>query len=387
MITIECTSANPKDKRIIAVKNFNSYNFDRNILTPASAFRFTAPGVEKADRMAIRSGDQIRLLITNRLEHTAVVAVGFIDETDTHVTPGSVEYVITGRDTIGQLVDNDAVDANNKIVLFDRIGINGLVTAALANTRMPQTYLSKQIDKNVSFAVASNLGETKINMLQRYLEFVNGLIWANNNGEAIVDKPNFSQTPLTGTELVLKYSDPSGNNILEARVRRNVNQAIRQIVMQLDGTEAASNTYETLNNMEKALKPYRGTKVGRSVSRLFSYARGAEIINQQQGVGHGDLGRHTLSREYAARELARENMRVLDIEIVVEGHFNSAGYIYNIDQVYQVTIEDEDVSEPMYVYAVSYEMTLAHGMLTRLRLCRKFTICAYTEKLDSVVSG
>ena len=385
MIEIECTSANPNNKRVIKVENFNSYNFDRNILTPSSAFRFTAPGVNKSDRMAIRSGDQIRLLITNRLGHKAVVGVGFIDETDTHITPQSVEYVLTGRDTIGQLVDNDTVDANNKIILFERANIDVLVTSLLANTRMIQTYRSKQIDKGVSFAVSTNLGETKINTLQRYLEFVNGLIWASNTGEAIVDKPNFSQNP--AGVFTLKYSDPSSNNVLECRVRRNINQAVRQIVMQLDGTEAASNTYETLNNMDKSLRPYRKSNVGRSISRLFSYAHGAEIINQQQGVGHGDLGRHTLSREYAAREIARENIKILDIEIVVDGHFNAAGYIYNIDQIYQVTIEDEDVSEPMYVYSVSYEMTLGHGMLTRMRLCRKFTICAYTQMLDSVVSS
>ncbi len=384
MIRMQVTSADPnKDQAPQEILTFTSYVFDRNILTPASAFRFTAPGVEKERRLAIRSGDTVRLFVDNDNGKTAMVGVGIIDETDTHVTGRTVEYVITGRDTVGQLIDNDTVDANNNIIFFQQISIDAFVDQLLKGTRLVQSHLSKQINKKVTFAAATNSGETKLNALQRMLDWCNGLVWANNNGELIVDKPDFTQ-PVKGTFTVSEaYS-----NVIECRVRRNVNQAIRQIVTTLQGTDASPGLVkaETLKNMDKSLKPYKGTTVGRSVSRTFSYAGGADVINQGQGVGNGSYAPHTLSREYSAREVARENMRILDIEIVVEGHFNANGLLYDIDQVYQVDIEDEDVSEPMFVYNVSYELTMDHGMITRMRLCRLWTICAYADQLPRVVA-
>lgn len=71
---------------------------------------------------------------------------------------------------------------------------------------------------------------------------------------------------------------------------------------------------------------------------------------------------------------------------MVEGHFNEFGYLYNVDQIYNVDILDEDIKEPMYVYHVSYELTLEHGMMTRMRLCRLWTICAYADQLPRVVA-
>ena len=69
-------------------------------------------------------------------------------------------------------------------------------------------------------------------------------------------------------------------------------------------------------------------------------------------------------------------MSVLDIECVVRGHLNADGLPYAIDQVYTVTYEKDDVDDNMYVYAVQYNMTRDHGMLTTLRLCKLGTIVA-----------
>ena len=383
MITMEVISAlTGKTHRI---DTFNSYSFDRTILTPASAFRFTAPGVDKQKRMAIRSGDQVRLSITNHLNHTAIVGVGFIDETDTHITARSVDYVLTGRDTVGQLVDNDTVDSANKIVVFEKLSVTALVNKLLEGTRATQSVNSSlQIDQNRTYAVNTNAGETKINCIQRVLEWCNGLLWADNDGTIIVDKPDFTQKSSGSFKVQIGKS-----NVLECRVKRNINQAIRQIVTALNTTEFNSATLkaETLQNMDSSLRPYRGTNVGRSISRTFDYSSGTDIINQGQGVGQGSFAPHTLGREYSAREIARENMRILDVEIVVEGHFNATGYLYNVDQIYRVDIDDEDVHEDMYVYHVSYELTMDHGMMTRMRLCRKYTICAYSAELAQKASG
>jgi prophage tail gpP-like protein len=336
--------------------------------------------------MAIRSGDVVRLYVENDNNKTAIVGVGFIDETDTHITPGSLDYSITGRDVVSQLVDNDAVDVDAQMVFFERANLNNLVSTLLKGTRMMGSHLTKQLATNAPLAVQTNPGETKIAVLQRYLTWLNGLVWANNDGQLIVDKPNFAQTPKGS--LTLKYSDPSGNNLIEGRVKRNVNQAIRRIVTVLAGTEGAASLVKqfTLNNMDQALKPYRGLNVGRSVMRTFDYASGSDTLNQGIGLAKGSYEPQTVGRAYSAREVAKENMQILDVEAVVQSHFNEFGQLYDVDQVYAVEIEDEKVAEPMYVYSVSYELTMDHGMITRMRLCRLYTICAYTDMFDRVVS-
>ena len=386
MIRLTCVSANPNvGTREREITTFTSYSFERSVLTPAAGFRFTAPGVDKDTRMSIRSGDVVRLYVENENNKTAIVAVGFIDDTDCHVTPTNVEYSITGRDVVSQLVDNDAVDNQNQVVFFDRVTIDTLVSTLIKDTRMVGSHRTKQLDTSRTLAVQINAGETKISVLQRYLDFMNGLVWANNDGELIVDKPNFAQNPKG--ELTLKYSDPRANNVTEARVKRNINQAIRKIVTVQHDTESTALVKEfTLNNMDASLKPYRGTNVGRSVLRTFSYATGADSLNQGNQLTQGSFEAQTASRAYSAREVAKENMRILEVEVAVQGHFNEFGLLYDVDQVYKVTIEDEDVAEPMYVYSVSYELTMDHGMVTRLRLCRLYTICAYTDMFDRVVS-
>jgi prophage tail gpP-like protein len=387
MIRLTALPADPaKKNKAYEITTFTSYAFDRSVLTPAAAFRFTAPGVDQDTRLAIRSGDVVRLYADNSQGQTKSVGVGFIDETDTHITASSLEYSVTGRDVVSQLVDNDAVDVDAQMVFFARANINALVSTLLKDTRMMGAHLTKQLDTSAQLAVQTNPGETKITVLQRYLEWLNGLVWANNDGQLIVDKPNFAQKP--NGALTLKYSDPSGNNLLEARVKRNINQAIRRIVTVLNGTEASAATvgHSTLANMDTSLKPYRGTNVGRSIMRTFDYANGADTLNQGLGLAKGSYEPQTIARAYSAREIAKENMHILDIEVVVEGHFNEFGALYDVDQVYRVTIEDENVAEPLYVYSVSYELTIDHGMITRMRLCRLYTICAYTDMFDRVVS-
>ena len=370
----------------ITLNTLNSYSFDRSVLTPAAAFRFTAGSVEKSDRLQIRSADTVQLYAKDPKNNPVLVATGFVDETDTHGTASVLEYVITGRDTVGQLVDNCVVDVNNKITFFNEANLDSVINFLTSNTRISQNYFTSQLDKSLKFLFATSPGETKINTLQRYLEFNNGLIWADTDGTLIIDKPDFTQD-ISGSFIVL-YSDSSLNNVMEFRVRRNINQAIRQIVVQQNGTEGAASVtaQDTLQNADPAFAPYAGKMIGRSVSKTFNYASGNDVVNQSRGVGKGSYSPETLSKNYAAMEVARENMKILDVEIVVDGHFNSSGTLYNVDQIYNVVIEDEDVSEPMYVYNVNYELTPDHGTITHLHLCKLWTICAYVDALQRVVT-
>ena len=385
-IELQFKSANPslnKGSDGPVIRTFNSYSFNRSVMTPASAFRFTAPGVDKNSRNAIRTGDLVHLWATNLKGVKLPVGTGIIDETDTHVLPAHVEYVLTGRDMIGQLVDNAAVDAQNSIVNTSQIKLDTLLTSLLKNTRLPSSFIKQQLP-NGSVLFNTNPSETKINALDRYLEFTNCLIWAAPNGQVIIGRPNFTQK-VSGT-LIISSSSPSQNNAIEGRVRRNLNNAIRQIVTQLSTNGQVSAGQFTVRNSifdANADSQARASSgVGRSVYRNFSYGSGSDTINQVQQIGNGSGDPQNIGTALSLREIARENIKVLDVEMVFQGHINEQGNIYNVDQMYTVQIEDEDVNEDMYVYDVTYDLTIEHGITTRLKLCKRGAIVAYAAAIS-----
>lgn len=363
-----------------SLSNFTSYSFDRSILTPAAAFRFTAPGVDKKTRLTIRSGDNVRLFCKNNEGTLVPIATGIVDETDTHVTAHAVDYVITGRDALSQLVDNATVDSQNNIVNIEQATIRTIVNSVISNTRLNGNNPDFRQTPEGNFLFNTQPGETKLNSLQRSLDVANCLVWMDPNGRMIVGKPNFT-SPVLGS-FIVSYSASQKNNVIEARVRRGANLAIRQIVYQLQTHDQVKPGPFTKTSDDKDLKPLIDARVGRSVYNTFTYGGGTDGINQILFVGNTGLSKpEQVGAEMCLRTMARENMKIIDVECVVQGHVNGLGQPYNIDQIYDVRIEDEDLNEPMYVYQVSYELTQDHGMMTHLKLCRKGTIVSQADAL------
>lgn len=368
--------------QLIGLDTFTSYSFDRNIMVPASAFRFAAPGVDKSSRMQIRSADNIYLFAVDNSGALQPLATGIIDETDTHITKADVTYNLMGRDVIGQLVDNSAIDSKNVMEQLQNVNLNTILTKLISNTRIPQGFISQQVPNANKILFQTNAGETKMSSLKRYLDLTNCLVWSKPNGQLVLGKPNFTQT-VSGS-LISRYSDPTYNNAFEVRVKRNTNTAIRQIAVQLQDLERVNTGYITKVNNDKDMQQFQKTKVGRSVYELFSYGSGTEVVNQINNLGNQGATPRGAGDEYALRKIAEDNVKILDVECVVAGHINENNIPYNIDQMYQVIIEDEDVTEDMYVYAVTYELTPETGAITRLRLCRKNTLVAYAAALSKV---
>jgi prophage tail gpP-like protein len=371
-IELEVTSANPKTLKKQALRTFSSYNFDVNLLAPASPFRFTAEGVDRELRQSIRSGDLVELFIRNSKGQVFSLATGFIDETDTHITPSAVSYLLTGRDTLGQLVDNAAVDRSNRIIHLENISLKGIAEQIRENTRVPAQIQFQDVP-NGRFLFQTNPGETKINALQRYLEYANCLAWSLPNGQMVVGKPSMKSQP-QGT-LRLSYTAPEKNNCLEARSRRNLNLAIRQIAVQLQALSITDPAPNTVDNADKDVKALQASGVGKSIYRLFSQGNGMDGVNQLIGVGK-NFSPQEIGQTLARREIAHSNMGVLEVEAVVRGHTNERGNPYLVDQVYSVFIEDDGVAENMYVCAAKYDMTKERGRTTTLKLVRLGTIVA-----------
>lgn len=352
------------------VSIFTSYSFDRNILVPASAFRFTAEGIDAKQRQAIRSADLVSLYVRNSSGRVSKLSTGFIDETDTHVTPTSVSYVLTGRDTIGQLVDNAAIDADNKIVHGGQANLTMVQIAQelVKNTRMAQSVVSRNTPAG-GLLYQTNPGETKISVLQRYLEIMNCLAWTTADGVLIIGKPTMAVTPINRLWMTKDAIRRQQNNLLEVRVKRSPNLAIRKIAVQMQDLAITDPTPATVNNTDPDMVSIATAKAGRSVYRTFSLGNGTEAYDKLVGVGNGQ-GVVSMGKALALREMAMDNAKVLDVECVVAGHINENGDPYDIDQVYEVVVDDDGLALPMYVYGVRHDYTKERGPITSLRLCK-----------------
>ena len=202
--------------------------------------------------MKIRSGDTIELLAYNPKGEEVPVAMGIIDETDCHILPSRIEYVLSGRELIGQLVDHSAVSQQDTLIVLGdpktgkgNPNLQTITKLLIQNTRIPQEVAFQQIPNGDGFLFQTNPGETKMNALQRYLELANALVWSLPTGQIKVGKPNFIPASTQGNPILslgnpadldfLTGGNPQGqvSNILDCRVRRNCNNAIRQIVIQM----------------------------------------------------------------------------------------------------------------------------------------------------------
>lgn len=368
-IELECTPASSDRGAKQSLRTFTSYSFDRNMMVPASPFRFNAEGTDRTKRLSVRSSDTAELFVRNKEGQAIQLATGFIDETDTNITPQKIGYLLSGRDTLGQMIDNSAIDSNNKIIHVAQISLPNMAEQLRSGTRIPGPIVNQNCPSG-AFLFQTNPGETKINALQRYLEYANCLIWSNANGRMVVGKPNMTQD--NAGFLQMSYSNPTLNNILECRVRRNTNTAIKQIAVQVQALAITDPAAVTIQNLDKDVSASGG---GRSIYRLFSQGNGMDAVNQIQFVGNSAVPQE-IGACLARREIALANTHVLEIEAVVKGHINSSGQPYNVDQIYSTFIEDEQVKEDLYLYAVRYDLTLERGMTTTLRLCRLGSLVA-----------
>ena len=104
-----------------------------------------------------------------------------------------------------------------------------------------------------------------------------------------------------------------------------------------------------------------GSGVGRSVYNVSSFGSGAEGVNFYLKVANTPTPANNLGAALGYRQMARENVHILEVELVVQGHFDSHGNLYDVDKVYYVNIPDEDISQNLYCYSVGLELTMDHG--------------------------
>lgn len=356
----------------ITIDRFLSYQFTSSIMIPVDTFSFSfaAPdGPPLTD--LIQDGDIVTLLAND-----IPICTGIIDVTETETDAEFGEKsTLSGRDTMGQLEDQDAVSITSKPIYANSISIENGVRRICQDTKITQFRFSNIPTPSPPPLLASEPGESKLSVLQRFMEPYNILAWTGPNGELIVGKPNMAQ-PKKGN-IILSREDRA-SNVLSGRVRRNSTNIGNIVAAIWAGQETITSRIgpqQILYN--SAPGPTRLRKAGYLVPKAVVTSNINSTDPQGlSGINAVQAGGSQVIQAYAKREIARQNFNEIQFECVVPGHFNANGEPYQIDTVYNVNYDRGNLFEDMYLYSVQYQLSLEQGQTTVLGFCRFGSIVA-----------
>jgi len=364
--------------RPFTIERFTSYSFSSSILVPVDTFSFSfrPEPPTQADRSTfydriVREGDTVQLTVDGE-----AIATGYIDarDTDTDVDTG-VTLQLQGRDLMGFLEDNDAVNPDATILWANTANINDVLPALLRNTRI-RGFETRNIDRNVKSLFATNPGESKLAALQRFLDPLNAIAWMTGGGKLVCGKPSFDGAS-QGTLGVRSFDRVS--NVLKMRAHRASGQIPNAVLSIWTGNETVQTVISKKQmKLNAADGPSRLYKAGHRIYRtLATSAPDANdtksgLTEVQRLISQGANYLDSL----AAREIARENINELIVTCTVVGHLNANGDPFAPDQCYDIVHDADGIDEKMYLFGVEYGLSEDSGQVTHLSFCRLNTIVA-----------
>lgn len=354
---------------------FLTYEFQSSILIPVDTFQFTfvAPDDLRPIPYVMQEGDIIQLRADD-----SPLATGIIDSIPVGTTEQDGEVVeIFGRDLMGQLEDNNAVNLDSTPMWGENIAIDEVIRRLAANTRInPDVTIQGPDLKPGPFATEPN--ETKLQTLQRYLEPLNALAWMNSLGRIVVGKPDMKQG-VSGK--IFNIKSQRSSNTLDIKVIRQTTKIANIIVPIWAGQENVQNRI----GIEQALlnareNPTRLRKLGHRVIKTVVVSapngdgsQGLDDVRRLEAAGQNVL------QAYAKRDLARANVNEMIVQAMMPGHFNEFGQPYRFDTTYKIEYEKGAVDEVMYLYECKYMMDERQGPRTLLSFCPLGSIVADVE--------
>lgn len=355
----------------IQLDRFISYNFSSSILIPVDTFSFqiaTPDGPPLTD--FINDGD-IAVLTANNVP----LMTGFIDSTETETDPRYGEKsTVSGRDTMSQLEDQDAVSLTSKPIYANSISIEGGVNLICQDTKITQFEFRNVPTPKPPPLLASDPGESKLAVLQRFIEPYNVVAWTGPNGQLIIGKPNMSQRK--SGDIVCNKEDRF-SNCLHARVVRSSTAIANMIAAIWQGQEEIVSRVppqQILNN--NAAGPSRLRQQGYLVPKTVVFSN-PNALNSQglSGVNALQAAGSTVLQAMAKREIARQNTNEIIFQCLMQGHYNDAGLPFTTDTVYNINYDRGNIFEDMYLFSVEYQLS-DQGQFTVLSFCRFGSIVA-----------
>lgn len=357
----------------IALDRFLSYNFSSSILIPVDSFSFAfvAPDGPSLDTV-IKEGD-IVVLSANNIQ----LATGIIDQTEIETDREFGEKgAIIGRDLMGQLEDQDAVSIDSRPIFANQTSVQNGIRRLIEETRITNIELRNAPRSN--YLLATEPGERKLSALQRFLEPLNCLAWMGPSGQLIVGKPNMAQRPRG--KFILSKSKRKAN-CTSIRVSRAAAQLPNVVIPVWSGQELVTERVSLQQRLFNAAPgPARLFKFNHRVPRTVVVS--APNATNPQGLSDVNAlkaGGANILQAYAKREIARQNLKEIVVEVAVPGHFNESGEPFRPDTVYRIEYDRGNVDEDMYLFQVDYQGSEDSGQTTNLQFCRLGAIVSDVE--------
>lgn len=346
------------------INRFLNYNFSSSLMIPSDSFSF---GFVAADgpplNEQIKEGDIVTIKANN-----VQLFTGHVDQTDVETDANYGEKSqISGRDFVGQLEDQDAVSIDSTFKKADKVSVQSAVNFYLENTQLNKIVLKDA--PQGSYLISCEPGETKLAVLQRFLDSVNCILWQDRLGRLCVGRPNMRQES-KGTFIISR--DRRKSNVISIKVTRSSTQIPNIMVPVWSGQEVVADRVPKEQRFHNAAYgPARLLKLGYRLPKC--YVTSAPNADSPQGlteVNTFTVGKGRELEAYAKRELARANIKEITVQVVVPGHFNDLGEPYQPDTMYFIDYDRGSLQRLMYCYGVEYSMDENGGQLSTLTFCR-----------------
>lgn len=377
-ITVRVTSIETGQPTFLP--RFLSYQFTSSVMIPVNTFNFTfeAPDDPSPINSIIKEGDIVSVFANDQ-----IIANGIIDTVDVEWDANFGEKItIQGRDLMGQLEDQDAVNLQSQQLWGNNISASAVVNLLIQNTRIQGLDSGSNVSQQPRL-FATEPGESKLAALQRHIESLNCVTFLTPQGKIFIGKPNMAQA--AQGSIIMSKRNRNTTNVLSLKVTRAAATIPNFVIPIWTGQESVLSR----------VGPQQGLKnLAPAPSRLFTLGHilsKAVTVSTPMGGSPQDLAQVNLInastqpgssidiQAYAKREIAKYNVKEVQVQAVVPGHFNNQAVPFGIDQVYAIRVDrggDFEVNEDMYLYQVDYSLSEDTGQRTTLYFTRKGTIVA-----------
>lgn len=350
---------------------FIQYSFSSSVIIPVDTFSFTVAMDESGVfTIPVREGD-----IINLYANEVPLTVGIIDSVRVQTTSQGTTITIDGRDLLGQLEDQNAVSTSSNPIYAGNYTIDQVIATITKDTRIKSTPIKNNASSK-AWLFATQPGETKLSALQRYCEGLNILFWMSPDGRIIIGKPSMYGQSLGRIFLQRAQRISNVLSMSSTRASTSIPNMIAAIWNGQESVQSRIGPEQMLKNASRG--PARLLNNGHIVPR-------AVIVSTPQGGSPQDLsdvnvitsaGGSNLLQAYAKREIARENIKELQVQAQVVGHYNEMGNPYMPNQVYRCQYDIDGVDEDMFLYQVEYTCDNNQSQRTNLFFCRQNAIVA-----------
>lgn len=389
----------------ILLDKFISYKFSQSILVPVDTFncevfykKFDVPsarnsrlGLSQTRSVKPKEGD-LFVLRANGVP----IASGIVDQLDMETDAKSgTKLSVSGRNLLGQWEDQDSVSLDSKIVYGNKYNVNQIVSALAQNTRIDPARLVKRFAPAKGYLAATQPGESKLSSMQRYCEALDIYFWMSGDGNLIVGRPDMYGTREGPKGKYFLLEDSRNTNVLTMRSTRASTQIPNIILPIWNGQEGV----QALGLPQSAM--YNNAEGPARLRNLGHRTPKAVVVSTPEGSAPQDLaevntllvakqnttntvqkaGASTILQAYAKRELARANIKEIQIQVNVPGHYNDNAEPLIVDQVYRIQYDIDDIDENMYLYEVEYTLDANAGPQSKLFFCRQKAIVSDVRAL------